>query len=162
MLSPDYYYRSVTDIDLDELRAKGIDTLLVDLDNTLLPRKAEAITPYASEWAVHAAEKGFKLCIVSNNWHEQVKLFAEELGMQLVPKALKPLPFAFRAGLRCTGSTPQSTAIIGDQIFTDILGGRLAGLTTVLVQPLSSSDLPHTLVLRALERRILAGRKPVA
>jgi predicted HAD superfamily phosphohydrolase YqeG len=52
--------------------------------------------------------------------------------------------------------------VIGDQLFTDVLGGNLLGMTTVLVAPLSSSDLPHTLVLRQLEALVLRGREPVA
>jgi HAD superfamily phosphatase (TIGR01668 family) len=162
VLSPDHYYVSVADIDLDELQRRGIDTLLVDLDNTLLPRNSEEVTQFARDWANVTAEKGFKVCIVSNNWHERVAAVASTLGFALVAKALKPLPFAFWIALRRVGSTRSKSAVVGDQMFTDIAGGKLLGLTTVLVTPLSASDLPHTLVLRKLERVMLAGRQPVS
>jgi len=162
VLSPDYYYVSVGDIDLDGLRARGIETLLVDLDNTLLPRNSETVTESAREWAACVAQKGFRVCIVSNNWHERVAAVARELGFELVAKAVKPLPFAFLLALRRLGARRKGAAVIGDQLFTDIAGGKLLGMTTVLVTPVSQSDLPHTLVLRRLERFLLAGRTPVA
>lgn len=161
MLSPDFYFRSVNDIDLDALRARGIDTLLVDLDNTLLPRDRAEIPDPSRRWIKSVAEKGFKLCLVSNNWHERVALVAEELEVELVAKAVKPLPFAFLVALRRMGSTRGSAAVVGDQMFTDVAGGKLLGMATVMVLPLSHSDLPHTLALRHLERVLLAGRQPL-
>lgn len=162
MLSPDYYYVSIASIDLDALKRRGVTTLLLDLDNTLLPRNSEDVTEFALAWIARAREAGFTLCIVSNNWHERVVGVAEALGVALVAKALKPLPFAFRQALERTGSSPNESAVVGDQIFTDILGGNLMKMTTVLVAPLSSSDLPHTRVLRGIERRLMAGREPVS
>ena len=91
-LSPDAYYRTVQDIDLDALQAAGIDTLLLDLDNTLLPRDSGEIPPSARMWAEQLHRRGFHVCLVSNNWHQRVKAVADELGFCLVSKALKPLP----------------------------------------------------------------------
>ena len=51
---------------------------------------------------------------------------------------------------------------ISDVAKAQILGGNLAGLTTVLVDPLVRYDLPHTLVLRRLTGRVMAGRRPLA
>jgi hypothetical protein len=104
---------------------------------------------------------GFRVCLVSNNWHERVHTAAEELGFGLVSRAVKPLPFAFLTALKRVESSRKRAAVVGDQVFTDVLGGKLAGIRTVLVQPLSSSDLPHTLFLRRLESRILRGREPI-
>lgn len=162
LLSPDLYQTNVHAIDLDALAASGIDALLVDLDNTLLPRDTNEIPDDLVAWAVGLRDRGFRVCLVSNNWHERVKTVADELGFELVAKAVKPLPFAFRIALRKIGATRRSAAVVGDQMFTDVLGGNLLGMTTVLVTPLSQSDLPHTLFLRNLERRVLAGRKPLA
>jgi len=161
VLAPDLYYRSVYDIDLSDLSARGIDTLLVDLDNTLMPRNSAQVPEATREWALSLADQGFSACLVSNNWHQRVLGLADELGFGLVPKALKPLPFAFRKAMRLMKATPRSCAIVGDQMFTDVLGGKLTGMTTVLVQPMTASDLPHTLVLRKLEHVLLAGRQPL-
>jgi HAD superfamily phosphatase (TIGR01668 family) len=161
MLSPDYYLRSVSDIDLDALRARGVDTLLVDLDNTLLPRDSAVVPDSAREWARSLSSAGFKVCLVSNNWHERVTEVADELGMALVAKAVKPLPFAFLRALGKVGSKRSSAAVVGDQMFTDVVGGKLLGMVTIMVLPLSESDLPHTLALRRIERVLLAGRQPL-
>jgi len=158
---PDLYVQSVFGMDLGALSAMGVDTLLVDLDNTLLARNSGAVTDEAKLWVARAKSSGFRVCLVSNNWHERVSGVARELDVELVAKAVKPLPFAFLKALRKMGSTRGRSATIGDQLFTDVLGGRLLGMKTVMVVPLSSSDLPHTLVLRKLERIMLAGRKPL-
>lgn len=161
MLQPDLYVDSVFGLDLAELTARGVDTLLVDLDNTLLPRNSGAVSDEARQWAAHAKKLGFRVCLVSNNWHARVESVASELGLELVSKAVKPLPFAFLVALRRLGSRRGRAATIGDQLFTDVLGGKLLGMKTVMVLPLSSSDLPHTVVLRRLERVVLAGREPL-
>ena len=161
MLSPDYYHHSVLDIDLPGLKRLGIDTLLVDLDNTLLPRDSSVIPPEIKAWAASLHEAGFSAYLVSNNWHERVVRAAEELGFGLVPKAVKPLPFAFWKALRRAGSNAKRAAVIGDQMFTDVLGGKFTGITTILIAPMSSADLPHTLFLRRIERVLLAGRQPL-
>jgi HAD superfamily phosphatase (TIGR01668 family) len=161
MLGPDLYLRSVHEIDLEDLTARGIDTLLVDLDNTLLPRDKTEVPDDLKVWSREARAAGFRISLVSNNWHARVHAVAEELGVELVAKAIKPLPFAFLVALRRLGSTRRTAAVVGDQIFTDVLGGKLLGMTTIMVLPLSASDLPHTLMLRRIETLILAGRRPL-
>lgn len=161
LLSPDLYYSSLAAVELDRLSAEGIRALLVDLDNTLLPRDTGELPPEALEFADHVRRSGMTACLVSNNWHARVSRAAARLGFDLVPRALKPLPFAFLKGLGRLGADRRSAAVIGDQLFTDVLGGNLLGMRTVLVPPLSCSDLPHTLLLRRLEAVVLSGRTPV-
>jgi HAD superfamily phosphatase (TIGR01668 family) len=161
LFAPDLYYTDVHAIDLDELSRRGVDTLLVDLDNTLVPRDTNVVTEEHREFARELEERGFKVALVSNNWHERVHGFARELDFELVAKAIKPLPFAFLKALRMVGSSRTSAATVGDQMFTDVLGGNLLGMTSVMVEPLSDTDLPHTLFLRKIEARVLAGRTPL-
>jgi len=99
---------------------------------------------------------------VSNNWHERVRHVAAELGFDLVDHAIKPLPFAFLRALRMEKATAKEAAVVGDQLFTDILGGNMLGMRTVLVAPLSQTDLPHTLLLRRLEALVLGERVPTS
>ncbi|MBS3957737.1 MAG: YqeG family HAD IIIA-type phosphatase [Clostridiales bacterium] len=162
VLAPDLYYSHVTAIDLADLAARGVSHLLIDLDNTLLPRDSSEISPQVREWLDALGRHGMSACLVSNNWHGHVSGVADGLGLPIVAKALKPFPAAFRRGLARIGGAPGTAAVIGDQIFTDVLGGNLLGMTTVLLAPLSHSDLPHTLALRRLERLVLAGRTPLA
>ncbi len=161
MLSPDLYITRVLDIDLDTLVARGIDTLLIDLDNTLLPRDTNVVPPELKAWAADVKRRGMRACLVSNNWHERVHAVASELDIELVAKALKPLPFAFRRALELCDSDRKHAAVVGDQLFTDVLGGKLLGMYTVMVLPLAATDLPHTLALRHVEKMFLGNRKPV-
>ena len=161
-LRPDLYYRSVTDIDLEDLEARGVCGLLIDLDNTLVPRNTVTASQAVMQWLGRARGRGFRICIVSNNWHERVSDAAESLGVPIVGKSLKPFPGGFRRGLALLGVTSSQAAVIGDQVFTDVLGGSIAGAITILVKPLAGgSDLPHTRLLRALERRVLSDRVPL-
>jgi uncharacterized protein len=162
VFGPDLYYSSVHAIDLDALSAEGVRVLLLDLDNTLLPRDTNVVPDELKAWAAGLRARGFGVCLVSNNWHERVHDVAAELGFDLVDKAVKPLPFAFLRALRRAHARPHDAAVVGDQLFTDILGGRLLGMRTVLVSPLSETDLPHTLMLRRLEALVLKGRSPQA
>ena len=161
-LSPDAYLSSVHAIDLKDLVARGIRVLLLDLDNTLLPRDTNVVPDELKAWAAGLRERGFSVCLVSNNWHERVHHVASELGFDLVDKAIKPLPFAFRQALRLENAKASETCVIGDQLFTDILGGNMLGMRTILVAPLSATDLPHTLALRRLEALVLKGRAPTS
>jgi uncharacterized protein len=162
LFGPDLYYSSVGAIDLDALSRDGIRVLLMDLDNTLVPRDTNVVPDELKAWAAGLTARGFRVCLVSNNWHERVRTIARELGFDLVDHAVKPLPFAFVRALRSAHARPREAAVIGDQVFTDILGGRLLGMRTVLVVPLSDTDLPHTLLLRRLEAFVLKGRSPEA
>jgi len=45
----------------------------------------------------------------------------------------KPQPILLRLAMEKVGVTPEGTAIIGDRLETDVLGGKEAGLTTILV-----------------------------
>ncbi len=157
LLAPDRYLTDVHAIDLDDLRSRGVSALLLDIDNTILPRDTNLVPPELAAWSADVVGHGFKVCLVSNNWHERVKIVAAELGFELVAKAIKPLPFAFWAATRRIGTPARQCAVVGDQLFTDVLGGKLIGAHTIMVLPLSATDLPHTLLLRRLEARIMKG-----
>ncbi len=161
MLKPDLYYRSIADVDLDDLKSRGVGVLLLDLDNTLVPRNTTDAASEVRAWVDGAKEAGFQLVICSNNWHERVQEAAAALAVPIMGKGTKPFPAVFRRALEYAGCGPSASAVIGDQVFTDILGGKLIGATTVLVMPLAEgTDLPHTRILRALERFILRGLVP--
>ena len=155
---PKYYVDSVLDIDPGWLLAQGKTTVLIDLDNTLLPRDTSEFTPEIMDWARRLHESGLKICLLSNNWHERVYSAANELGFELVSKAIKPLPPAFFLALRRVGGRRRDAVMIGDQVFTDIFGAFLLGITSILVKPLAVHDLPHTLLLRHFEKLILGKR----
>lgn len=141
----------MTAIDLAALRAEGITALLLDVDNTVSPHHSTELIPEIREWIASLGPAGFRACLVSNNWHDDIHDRAAALGLPVIPKAAKPLPFGIWRAARMLGVPRSECAMVGDQIFTDILGGRLAGVRTILVEPLTPSDMGHTKVLRALE-----------
>ncbi|MBN2405885.1 MAG: YqeG family HAD IIIA-type phosphatase [Coriobacteriia bacterium] len=162
ILRPSQRVADVRAIDLGALEVAGVSGLMIDLDNTLLPRDTSIIPPEIEAWIAEVKVR-FRVCLVSNNWHERVHEVAAELELPLVAKAIKPLPFAFLKALRTIGLSPRRCAVIGDQLLTDILGGNIIGAKTIMVDPLSQTDLPHTLLLRKLEARIMKddpGTKP--
>ena len=100
------------------------------------------------------------MCLVSNNWHASVHQLAGELDLPIVAKALKPLPHGLLLGMRRLGGSRASTVMVGDQLLTDVLAAHLAGMRAYMLQPLVEQDLPHTLLLRNLERMMLGSRQP--
>lgn len=159
MAFPDYYLTSVLSVDLETLKRRGINALLLDLDNTLLPRDRDEIPPELKDWVAALPEKGFKVCFLSNNWQGRLQEVAGDLGFELVSRAVKPLPPAYLFALHKLQARAHETAIIGDQLFTDVLGGALLGLTTIMVLPLCEHDLKHTLMLRHVEKIFIRDRQ---
>ncbi len=136
--------------------------LLLDVDNTVSPHHSAQVIPEIRQWIATLEPRGFQACLVSNNWHDDIGDRAAALGLPVVAKSGKPLPFGIWRAIRLLGASRAECVMVGDQIFTDILGGKLAGVRTVLVQPLTPTDMGHTAVLRKLEQRIMAGREPEA
>lgn len=158
LFSPTRYVSCVERIDLDELWARGKRAILLDRDNTLVPRDRSCAPDAVSAWLDRARSLGFELIMVSNNWHkDQVERSARELGMDFILFACKPFPFAIRAGMRRLGARPHESVMIGDQLYTDVWGGNLAGVDTVLVKPQTTVDLWYTQIFRIFERRALRG-----
>lgn len=160
LLLPDRYVQSVASLDLAELKARGKRALLLDRDNTVVPRDTKRVPGEVARWLAEARAMGFRLCIVSNNWASNVRHDAEQAGAELVSRAAKPLPFSVWRACSKLGVAKGEAVLVGDQVFTDVLAGRLAGVETVLVQPLTTVDLAHTLLLRKLEARVLRGMRP--
>ena len=133
LLRPDRYLTSVTALDLSALWAAGKRGLLLDRDNTLVPRDTRTMPDDVRAWVADARAMGFALCLVSNNWARNVRPDAEAISADLVSRAAKPLPFALRHALRKIGVRRQQALLVGDQVFTDVLGAHLAGIESVLV-----------------------------
>ena len=153
----DHHADTLPDVSLDELAARGMRGIVVDLDNTVCAYRRPELAPGVADWVAAARERGFALVLVSNNFTERVTAVGAQLGIPVVPNALKPLPFAFLRALKLLGTPRRATVVIGDQLFTDVLGAKFLGLRTILTKPLVEKDFPLTRLLRFLERTI-AGR----
>ena len=152
------YVSSVPAIDVDELAHMGVRAILLDRDNTCVPRDAEHAPQAVLDWLDHARELGLELCLVSNNFHSsQVAQSERELGVQKVDHAMKPAPFAIWTALKRLGIPREAAVLVGDQVFTDVMAGNLAGVRTILVRPQSRTDLFYTQAFRVVENIVLSG-----
>ncbi|MCL6581542.1 MAG: YqeG family HAD IIIA-type phosphatase [Firmicutes bacterium] len=154
-LVPHEYCRSIYDIDLEGLRARGITGLILDLDNTLAAWRFGEPEPRLAAWVARAKEGGLRPYIVSNDLGPRVELFSRYLDIPGLARAGKPRRRAFRQVLRELGLRPEQCAVVGDQVFTDILGAKPLGLHTILVVPVSDREFIWTRLVRRLERLLV-------
>jgi putative phosphatase len=159
MFGPDRFAPRLHDVPHEELEAAGIRGLIVDLDNTLLGFRETELAQEHIDWVARAHDRGFRIVMLSNNFSERVRTLAAQLGVACFPNALKPLPFGFLRAKRCLGMRRREIAVVGDQLFTDVLGGKLCGLYTILTEPIESKDFAVTRVFRFFERVMLRGRR---
>lgn len=155
-LYPKQRVKRVTDISVSDLLNRGIECLLIDLDNTLTEWNNPQLTKDVAGWLQNLKDHGIKVCIVSNNSNGRVESFACNCQLSWVGKAGKPRRKGFLAGMKQMDSKPEQTAVVGDQIFTDIFGGNRAGLYTILVDPISTREFIGTRIIsRTLERFVI-------
>ncbi len=155
LVTPHLRLGSVFELTPELLQQRGLCALLLDLDRTLKEHYSAEPLPGVAEWLERLRAAGIKLCILSNGQRRRVRPLASELGLIWTSGAAKPLPFALRAAARRLGVPLDQTAIIGDQLFSDVLAGRLAGVFTILVPPAGSEEPWTTAIKRPLERWLL-------
>lgn len=155
-LVPRRYVPSLPLIDPAELAARGVRGVILDLDNTVVAWDAAAPSPETRAWVRRLRDAGLRACIVSNNFAGRTQAVGDALGLPVVAGAVKPIPWAFRRAMVIMGTPASQTALIGDQLFTDVLGGNLLGLHTILVDPLSRREFPTTRLIRRFERLLRA------
>lgn len=161
LFEPDRYFSRLSHVDIErDIVACGYRFVLLDVDNTVLTRDTHEVPRDVAYWLAKARNAGVSFCLVSNNWHGDIFDVADRLSLPIVAKAMKPLPPAFFVALRKIGATRKETVVIGDQLITDILGAHFSGMRAYLLAPLVEQDLPHTLLLRNLERLIMGDREP--
>lgn len=156
LLRPKEYASSVFTIDIGRLYKKGIRGFIVDLDDTLIPRPEYRIPFSIYSWVEKVKEYGIKLCIVSNGGGtRRVEYISDSLNVKGFSLSFKPLPFAFKKAIAHLGTSPSQTAVIGDQIITDVIGGNLIGAYTILVKPVSKEISLIRMPMRFIEENLL-------
>jgi len=156
-LCPQYQANSILELNSDLLKKSGIKGIIFDLDNTLVEWKKDTLTPEVIDLISRLKEEGFKLCILSNALEHRVEVVAQTLNIPYVSRAVKPRKSPFRKALEIMGTKPAETAIVGDQLFTDILGGNRMKLYTIWTPPLSSTEFLSTRAVRKIERLVIKG-----
>lgn len=147
--------RTIFDIDLHRLKANGVRAVIVDLDNTLLPYEADDVSDAGRRWIDIVKSHGLLVCTVSNARKARVDKLSRQCDIPGVADGWKPSRRPFRRALDILKLPPKQIAMVGDQLFTDVLGGNRWGMYTILVNPLSDKELRTTQFVRRLERRAL-------
>ncbi|MDR2665222.1 MAG: HAD-IIIA family hydrolase [Oscillospiraceae bacterium] len=134
---PSYSFGAVTDISHEFLRGIGVTFLMLDLDNTIAPYGADTPDDGVVRWADALRAEGIRLFIVSNSRKRgRAEQFAKSLRIGYINAAGKPSPAGVLAAVRGCGAATGSSALVGDQIYTDTLAANRAGVTSILVKPL--------------------------
>ena len=155
---PDFRFRRLCDIGPDFLKRRGIRLLLMDLDNTISPYRVGAPTEETLSWSERMTAAGIRLFIVSNNRGNRPETFSRLVGVPYLKLAKKPSRRGLRRAMELEGIPPGETALVGDQIYTDVLAANRAGVASILVEPIRLSNPLHA-VRYALELPFRLGRK---
>ncbi len=139
-LLPRLLVDELPDIKPEQLQERGIRLLMLDFDNTIVPYTTNTPTEKMAAWLSSMAASQVQICVVSNSKRDRVKIFCGERSIDCITHAKKPFSKGIRECLQKYGLPPTACAIAGDQIFTDTLGGNMAGLTTILVKPINNHN----------------------
>ncbi|HWR61178.1 MAG TPA: YqeG family HAD IIIA-type phosphatase, partial [Clostridia bacterium] len=153
-LKPDLYLKSIHELKAGLLAEKGISAIIIDIDNTLVSWDTREPDEKVHQFVYDLVQKGFRICILSNNSRKRVEEFNKGLKLPAIHKAIKPSRNAFKRAMKLMDATAENTAVIGDQLFTDILGGNRMGLYTILVSPISEKEFIWTRLVRKVEKAV--------
>jgi HAD superfamily phosphatase (TIGR01668 family) len=156
-LAPTHRATAVDRLTPSVLRSWGVDALMVDLDNTVVAW--DSVTPPAevSAWIADLRRAGVRVCVVSNSLSRRAREAAALLGLPVARGRFKPSTSKLRDALRVLDVPAARSAIVGDQLFTDVLAGNRLGIRTVLTAPLSPREPARVRVVRVIERWLLAA-----
>ncbi len=144
-LLPKLFCERLTDLTPEDLTRRGVDLLLMDFDNTMLPYTTEQPTPELLAWLERMQAGGVRLCIVSNSTKaHRVPVFSERYGIPCVMRAQKPFRRGIREAMTQFRAQREQTALVGDQTYTDVLGANLAGVLSIQVRSIHN----HTIWLK--------------
>lgn len=142
----------VTQITPELLHTLHVSALLLDVDNTIAGFTSHEPLPGTVEWAREMVQAGFRVVIVSNNFKKRVGAFAAKFGLGWISFAMKPFPFGYLKARRMLKVRCRDCAIVGDQIFTDVVGANLCGMRSVLLKPIELEEGISFRIRRYFER----------
>lgn len=155
LLYPKYYCKNVTKITVDFLKENNIKGLILDIDNTLIDIDRNMLEG-AKEWHDEVRNAGIKTIILSNtNKVDKAKSVADILSIDFINMAKKPLKGGFKKAKAKLELEPENIAVVGDQIFTDVIGANRSRMFPILVEPVAKTDLWITKWKRPIEEWII-------
>ncbi len=132
---PALWVKNVLSIDEKFLEENNIKALILDLDNTLSMHGNPAAEEGIPDWLDKMRRLDIKMIVVSNNTHKRVAPLATKLGLEFISSGAKPLTLGINKAVKALGIPKENIAVVGDQIFTDVMGGNFAKMKTILVEP---------------------------
>lgn len=154
ILYPDGHFEKVEEITIKYLQDNKIKALILDVDNTLIDYQKH-LEKSVIQWAKNLKEQGIKLYILSNtNQKEKVEKVAKALEIPYRNLAKKPFKTGFLKVQKELKEKAENIAVVGDQIFTDIIGGNRCRMFTILIEPINPKDFWYTAWKRPIENRI--------
>ncbi len=162
-LLPQGVYPSVAAIRPKVLAGKGVRLVLADLDNTLVPYRVLEPSPAVRDWIAELGRERIVLFVLSNSRRPgRARRFAEAMGLPYQGRSGKPKRGGYLRAMERMGCKPSETVMVGDQIFTDVLGANRAGVAPLLVEPIRLAGNPGRYLRYAAETpfRILGRRRP--
>lgn len=154
LFKPDIKLHGITDITIEHLNKYNIKALLLDVDNTMSTHHGTILTDGLLEWISSMQQNGIKFMVLSNSKKFRTDPFATRIGLPYISMACKPLPFGYWRGIKKLGQKRKNVAIVGDQIFTDVLGGNVVGIKTILLTPIKPEDGWSFKIRRKLEKKL--------
>lgn len=153
---PNMLKNRITDVTEDDLRTLGVKGVLLDVDNTLTKFHSMDVADEVMAWIERMKAAGFALTIVSNGFAFRVQPFADKVGLRAISLACKPSPLGYWRAAHRLGLPRRACVAIGDQVFTDVLAARLAGVRIIQVMPIELEVRRPTIQLkRYFERGIV-------
>ena len=154
LIYPNKYIKRVEEITIEMLQKNKIKALILDIDNTLIDYE-ENMEESVKQWAKDLKGQGTKLIILSNtNKKSKVEKVAKTLEIPYIYFAKKPLKSGFKKAKEQLKENEEHIAVVGDQIFTDIIGGNRCKMFTILVEPIKEKDFWYTAWKRPIENKI--------
>ena len=152
---PTYKIDKVSNIPFVLLERDNIKGIMFDVDNTLTTL-GKGITEDNRKWIEEAKKLGYKICLVSNTLNvKKVKKIMTELDIYGLYFARKPSTKAMAMALNIMDVKKEETVLVGDQLFTDVLGANRFGIKSILVNPLSKKEGIYTSIKRPFERMVM-------
>lgn len=140
-LLPKLVAGALPDLTPEQFLHRGIRLIMLDFDNTIVPYTTDIPEERMLAWLDGMKQSGLQLCVVSNSKHSRVKRFCEKYGLDCITHAKKPFSKGIRQCLNRYRMDAASAVLVGDQIFTDVLGANSAGVFSVLVKAIDNHNV---------------------
>ncbi|RXJ00718.1 YqeG family HAD IIIA-type phosphatase [Anaerobacillus alkaliphilus] len=143
IFKPSYEFEHFTDVSLQFLKDNNVHAIFSDLDSTLAAHDQLGDDQF-TRWHERLEANQIKLIVVSNNSQGRVDRFTKPYNIPGYGRCNKPAPSKIRSIMKEIGVKETDSIFLGDQLFTDVLCGKLLKMKTVLVKPLGIEHEPWT------------------